>query len=152
MIAEKGGEFGTTTGRPRRCGWLDLVVTGYANSLSGLNGIALTKIDVLGGIGDLKVCTHYGVDGKRVLRIPADLKKLERCEPKYATLKGWDEIDVPEMKRILSRGFTALPENMKKYVRFLEYRMKVPVVLLGLGRRRNEILDLRKSKWKTRRK
>lgn len=152
MIAEKGGEFGTTTGRPRRCGWLDLVVTGYANSLSGLNGIALTKIDVLGGIGDLKVCTHYGVDGKRVLRIPADLKKLEKCEPKYATLKGWDEIDGPEMKRILSRGFTALPENMKKYVRFLEYRMKVPVVLLGLGRRRNEILDLRKSKWKTRRK
>ena len=151
-IAEKGGEFGTTTGRPRRCGWLDLVVTGYANSLSGLNGIALTKIDVLGGIGDLKVCTHYGVDGKRVLRIPADLKKLKRCEPKYATLKGWDEIDVPEMKRILSRGFTALPENMKKYVRFVEDRMKVPVVLLGLGRRRNEILDLRKSKWKTRRK
>jgi len=151
-IAENGGEFGTTTGRPRRCGWLDLVVTGYANSLSGLNGIALTKIDVLGGIGDVKVCTQYGVDGKRVLRIPADLKKLERCEPKYATLKGWDEIDVPEMKRILSRGFTALPENMKKYVRFVEDRMKVPVVLLGLGRRRNEILDLRKSKWKTRRK
>lgn len=151
-IAEKGGEFGTTTGRPRRCGWLDLVVTGYANSLSGLSGIALTKIDVLGGIGDLKVCTHYAVGGKRVLRIPADLKKLERCEPKYATLKGWDEIDVPEMKRILSRGFTALPENMKKYVRFVENRMKVPVVLLGLGRRRNEILDLRKSKWKTRRK
>ncbi len=151
-IAEKGGEFGTTTGRPRRCGWLDLVVTGYANSLSGLSGIALTKIDVLGGIGDLKVCTHYAVGGKRVLRIPADLKKLERCEPKYATLKGWDEIDVPEMKRVLSRGFTALPENMKKYVRFVENRMKVPVVLLGLGRRRNEILDLRKSKWKTRRK
>jgi len=151
-IAEKGGEFGTTTGRPRRCGWLDLVVTGYANSLSGLNGIALTKIDVLGGIGDLKVCTHYAVDGKRVLRIPADLKKLGRCEPKYAALKGWDEIDEPEMKRTLSRGFTALPENMKKYVRFVEDRMKVPVVLLGLGRRRNEILDLRKSKWKTRRK
>jgi len=151
-IAEKGGEFGTTTGRPRRCGWLDLVVTGYANSLSGLNGIALTKIDVLGGIGDLKVCTHYGIDGKRVLRIPADLKKLEMCEPKYATLKGWDEIDEPEMKRMLSRGFTALPENMKKYVKFVEDQMKVPVVLLGLGRRRNEILDLRKSKWKARRK
>ena len=151
-IAEKGGEFGTTTGRPRRCGWLDLVVTRYANSLSGMNGIALTKIDVLGGIGDLKVCTHYGVDGKRTLRIPADLKKLERCEPKYATLKGWGEIDESEMKRILSRGFTALPENMKKYVKFVENQMKVPVVLLGLGRRRNEILDLRKSKWKARRK
>jgi adenylosuccinate synthase len=149
-IAEKGGEFGTTTGRPRRCGWLDLVVTRYADSLSGLTGIALTKIDVLGGIGDLKVCTHYGVDGKKVLRIPADLKKLARCEPKYTTLKGWDEIDEPEMKRMLSRGFTSLPENMRKYVKFVEDQMKIPVVLLGLGRRRNEILDLRKSKWKTR--
>ena len=149
-IAEKGGEFGTTTGRPRRCGWLDLVVTGYASSLSGLDGIALTKIDVLGGLGDLKVCTHYGVEGKSVRRIPADLKKLDRCVPKYATLRGWDEIDEAEMKNILSRGFTALPDNMKKYVRFVEDQMKVPVVLLGLGRRRNEILDLRKSKWKAR--
>ena len=151
-IAEKGGEFGTTTGRPRRCGWLDLVVTRYASSLSGLTGIALTKIDVLGGIGDLKVCTHYELDGKRMQRIPADLGKLGRCDPKYKTLRGWEAIDEPEMGKILSRGFAALPENMKRYVRFVEEQMRVPVVLLGLGRRRNEILDLRKSKWKTRRR
>jgi adenylosuccinate synthase len=149
-IGQKGGEFGTTTGRPRRCGWLDLVVTGYACELSGMSGIALTKIDVLGGIGDLKVCTHYEVDGKKVKRIPANLRKLERCKPKYAPLKGWEEIDELEMERILSRGLSALPENMRKYIKFVENQMKVPVVLLGLGRRRNEILDLRKSKWRAR--
>ncbi|MCX6658048.1 MAG: adenylosuccinate synthase, partial [Euryarchaeota archaeon] len=99
-IAEKGGEFGTTTGRARRCGWLDLVVTNYSGSLSGFTGIALTKIDVLGGFDQLKICTHYVLDGKKVSRIPADLRLLQRCEPKYVTLDGWDEISDASIKRI----------------------------------------------------
>ncbi len=151
-IAEKGGEFGTTTGRARRCGWLDLVVTRYASSLSGFTGMAMTKIDVLGGFDKLKICTHYVLDGKKVTRIPADLRLLQRCEPKYATLDGWNEIDKAGMKRILSKGYSELPANMKKYVRLVEKEMGVPVVLLGLGRRRNEILDLRKKMWGTRKK
>jgi len=151
-IAEKGGEFGTTTGRARRCGWLDLVVTKYSNSLSGFTGLAVTKIDVLGGFDQLKICTHYVLDGKKVSRIPADLRLLQRCEPKYVTLDGWDEISDAGMKRILSKGYAELPVNMKKYVKFVEKEMGVPVALLGLGRRRNEILDLRKRKWGSRRK
>jgi adenylosuccinate synthase len=151
-IAEKGGEFGTTTGRARRCGWLDLVVTNYSGSLSGFTGIALTKIDVLGGFDQLKICTHYVLDGKKVSRIPADLRLLQRCEPKYVTLDGWDEISDASMKRILSKGYAELPVNMKKYVKFVEKQMGVSVALLGLGRRRNEILDLRKRKWGSRRK
>jgi adenylosuccinate synthase len=151
-IAEKGGEFGTTTGRARRCGWLDLVVTKYSSSLSGFTGLAVTKIDVLGGFDQLKICTHYVIDGKKVSRIPADLRLLERCEPKYATLDGWDEISDASMKRILSKGYAELPANMKKYLRFVERQMGVPVALLGLGRRRNEILDLRKRKWGSRMK
>ena len=151
-IAEKGGEFGTTTGRARRCGWLDLVVTRYASSLSGFTGVAMTKIDVLGGFDNLKICTHYVLDGKRVTRIPADLRLLQRCEPKYAILDGWDEIDEAGMKRILSKGYSELPANMKKYIKRVEKEMGVPVVLLGLGRRRNEILDLRKRMWGTRKK
>lgn len=151
-IAEKGGEFGTTTGRPRRCGWLDLVVVGYASALNGFDGIAMTKIDVLGGVGDLKICTTYLLDGREIEGMPADLEELDRCEPQFSTLKGWDEIDPEQMSRILSMGFPAMPPNMQKYVRFTEKRLKTPVVLLGLGRRRNEILDLRKSKWKVRRK
>ena len=151
-IAEKGGEFGTTTGRARRCGWLDLVVTKYSSTLSGFTGLAVTKIDVLGGFDQLKICTHYVLDGKKVSRIPADLRLLQRCEPKYVTLDGWDEISDAGMKRILSKGYAELPVNMKKYLKFVEKQMGVPVTLLGLGRRRNEILDLRKRKWGSRRK
>ena len=151
-IAEKGGEFGTTTGRARRCGWLDLVVTKYSSSLSGFTGLAVTKIDVLGGFDQLKICTHYTLDGKKVSRIPADLRLLQRCEPRYVTLDGWDEISNANMKKILSKGYSELPVNMKTYIKFVEKQMEVPVALLGLGRRRNEILDLRKRKWGSRRK
>ena len=146
-IAEKGGEFGTTTGRPRRCGWLDLVVTRYSSALSGFTGLAMTKVDVLGGLDRLKICTHYTLDGKKVQTIRADLRQLQKCEPKYVTLPGWDDIEPARMEKVLSKGFSALPENMKKYVKRVEKEMGVPVVLLGLGRRRHEILDLRKRRW-----
>jgi adenylosuccinate synthase len=146
-IAEKGGEFGTTTGRARRCGWLDLVVTKYSSRLSGFTGVALTKIDVLSGFNELKICTHYSLNGKKVSTIPSDLRILEKCEPRYKTVDGWDELDEPKMKRILSKGFAELPPNMKNYVRFIEKEMGVPVVILGLGRRRHETLDLRKKRW-----
>ncbi|MBN1677929.1 MAG: adenylosuccinate synthase [Candidatus Thermoplasmatota archaeon] len=149
-IAEKGGEFGTTTGRPRRCGWLDLVIVGYSASLSGFTGIAMTKIDVLSGLDELKVCTHYALDGKRVSRIPADLRLLNRCEPRYTKMPGWPDLDDASMKRILRRGYQELPANLKKYVKYVEKTLGIPVVLLGLGRRRNEILDLRKKKWTAR--
>jgi len=146
-IAEKGGEFGTTTGRARRCGWLDLVITKHASALSGFTGVAMTKIDVLGGVGDLKVCTHYSLDGKKVCTIPAGLEVLGRCEPRYKTLKGWDDLEPARLEKILSKGFSALPEDIRKYVRFVEKEMGVPVVLLGLGRRRNEIIDMRRKRW-----
>jgi len=146
-IAEKGGEFGTTTGRPRRCGWLDLVVVNYSAALNGFAGIALTKIDVLSGFKELKICTGYSRGGKKVPTMPADLRDLDRCVPSYKRLKGWGEIDDLSMKAILKRGFGELPEEMKAYIRFVEKETGVPVVLLGLGRRRNEILDLRKKKW-----
>jgi adenylosuccinate synthase len=146
-IAEKGGEFGTTTGRARRCGWLDLVVTKYSSRLSGFTGIAMTKIDVLSGFDELKICTHYSLRGKKISTVPPNLNILQECEPRYKTIEGWDELDEAKMRRILSRGFAELPTNMKKYVRFVEKEMGVPVVILGLGRRRNETLDLRKKKW-----
>ena len=149
-IAEKGGEFGTTTGRPRRCGWLDLVVVRYACALSGFTGIALTKIDVLSGFEKLKICTSYTIGARKVSRIPADLRTLSKCKPTYVTLRGWEEIDEDQMANILQRGSSAIPEDMKKYIEFVERGAGVPVALLGLGRRRNEILDLRKKKWKPR--
>jgi len=147
-IAEKGGEFGTTTGRSRRCGWLDLVVTKYSHSLNGFTGIAMTKIDVLGGFDKIKICTHYRLDGKKVTRFPTDLRVLQRCEPVYKTLRGWEEIEGKRLENILAKGFRALPGTMKEYIRFVEKEMSVPVSVLGLGRRRNELLDFRKKKWK----
>lgn len=146
-MAEKGGEFGTTTGRSRRCGWLDLMVTKHAHELSGFSGIAMTKIDVLGGFDELKICTGYKLAGKKVARFPADLRTLQRCEPVYRTLKGWEDLEGDAMRRVLAKGFSALPEGMRSYVRFVEKEMGVPVTMLGLGRRRHELLDLRKRKW-----
>jgi len=150
-IADKGGEFGTTTGRPRRCGWLDLVVVNYSKALSGFTGLALTKIDVLSGFRELKICTAYAFGGQKVSRIPADLNVLGGCKPRYTRMRGWDEIDDEQMRTILKKGRSELPEEMKSYIRFIEQRTGIPVVLLGLGRRRNEILDLRKEKWGRRR-
>ncbi len=147
IIAERGGEFGTTTGRLRRCGWLDLVVLRHAHARNGFTGLALTKVDVLGGLDKIKVCTHYSIDGKKVTRFPADLRPLERCEPRYQTLDGWDEIDPKRMARVLKDGFSALPPEMKAYIRYVEKETGVRVTLLGLGRRRAETLDLRRRRW-----
>ena len=146
-MAEKGGEFGTTTGRTRRCGWLDLPVVKYAHALNGFTGIALTKIDVLGGFDELKVCTHYTVDGRKVSRVPADIRLLGRCEPRYRRFDGWEDIDPDGMDTILRKGFSALPSEMKDYIGFLEKEVGVRVALLGLGRRRAEALDLRRRRW-----
>jgi adenylosuccinate synthase len=150
-VAEKGGEFGTTTGRSRRCGWLDLVVVRYTNALNGFTGLALTKLDVLGGLDRIKVCTHYRLDGRRVRTFPSDLRRLERCEPAYTTLQGWDDLEPKKLERLLARGFSGLPQRMREYVRFIEKETGVPVVLAGMGRRRSEILDRRKRKWASRR-
>ncbi len=146
-IAEKGGEFGTTTGRNRRCGWLDLAVLRHAHALNGFTGLALTKMDVLGGFDELKVCTHYTLDGRKMKRFPADLRLLERCEPKYQVLEGWNDIEPKRMSKVLREGFTTLPSSMRKYIRFVERETGLRVVLLGLGRRRSEILDLRRRRW-----
>jgi adenylosuccinate synthase len=150
-LAQRGGEFGTTTGRARRCGWLDLVLVKHSCVLSGFTGLALTKIDVLGSLDELKVCTHYKLDGRRVDRVPADLRMLGMCEPRYAELPGWSDIEPSAMERILSEGYGALPAEMKGYIKFVEKQMGVPVVVLGLGPGREETVDRRKRKWRPRR-
>jgi adenylosuccinate synthase len=146
-MAEKGGEFGTTTGRARRCGWLDLVVLRHSAALNGFTGIALTKVDVLGGMGDLRVCTHYRLDGRDARRLPSDTRALERCEPQYADVDGWPEMGPSTLEAVLSGGADALPEELRDYIAFVEREVGVPVVLVGLGRRRSEILDLRENTW-----
>ena len=88
-IREKGKEFGTTTGRPRRCGWLDAVVLRYSARVNGLTGLALMHLDTLSGLDQVQICTAYEVDGKRVENFPGDIQVLSQCRPVYETLEGW---------------------------------------------------------------
>ncbi|MBI4966443.1 MAG: adenylosuccinate synthase [Desulfomonile tiedjei] len=137
-IRETGAEYGATTGRPRRCGWLDLVVVNHSIRLNGLNGIALTKMDVLTGISPLRICTGYKLDGKVIDRVPAEISDLERLEPKYRELKGWDE-PLHEC-----RSFDDLPKGARDYVETIEHLTAVPVTLVSVGPGREQSI-LRKS-------
>jgi adenylosuccinate synthase len=137
-IRKRGAEFGATTGRPRRCGWLDLVVVNHSIRLSGLTGIALTKMDVLTGISPLKICTSYDLDGQVIQQIPSDVRDLERVVPKFRDLKGWDE-PLHEC-----RSFDDLPKNARDFVDTIEHLTGVPVMLVSVGPARDQSI-LRKS-------
>lgn len=134
-LRENGGEYGATTGRPRRCGWLDMPALVYSMKLNGAGTIALTKLDVLTGMGDINVCTAYERDGKRLEGFTSDLETLQDCSPVYESLPGWDE-DITAC-----RTFESLPEAAQNYVRFIEQRTGVPVGLIGVGPGREETID-----------
>jgi adenylosuccinate synthase len=132
-IAEKGHEFGTTTGRRRRCGWLDLVVVGHSCRLNGITHLAITKLDVLDGLKTLKVCTGYVYKGEEVTDFPAILKHLSKCKPLYENLKGWDTV-----REVKSRE--DLPSEALDYVNFISHRLGVPIALVSTGPRRDETI------------
>jgi len=137
-LRDTGQEFGATTGRPRRCGWLDLVAVRHALLTSGISNLAITKGDVLSGLGELKVCTAYEVDGRRYTdRFPADTALLERARPVYATLPGWQE----SLKLIRSPG--DLPKALIEYLRFLEAETHAQVNLVSTGAGREAVIDIR---------
>jgi len=137
-IRHTGGEYGATTGRARRCGWLDLVVVNHSVRLNGLTGIALTKMDVLTGISPLKISTGYELDGKTIDRVPADINDLERLKPIYREVKGWDE------PLGFCRSFDDLPKNARDYVETIEHLSGVPVMLISVGPSREQSI-IRKS-------
>ncbi|MCP4748752.1 MAG: adenylosuccinate synthase [Desulfobacteraceae bacterium] len=136
-IQEKGAEFGATTGRRRRCGWLDIVLLKNAVRLNGLTGLAVTKLDVLGGLDELKICSAYRFKGQLINSFAANLKHLADCEPVYEILPGWHE-DISTV-----RSFNQLPENAQKYLRRVEDLVQVPVqiVSVGPGREQTIVLD-----------
>lgn len=135
-LRKRGAEFGSTTGRPRRCGWLDLVVLKDAIRVNGLTGITMMKLDVLSGTNPIRICTGYQLDGKVVDDVPASLDVLDRVKPVYEDHPGWTE----DLAGITS--FDALPENAKKYVRRVETLANVPVVMLSVGPNRDETIVL----------
>ncbi|XXF75867.1 adenylosuccinate synthase [Myxococcaceae bacterium GXIMD 01537] len=135
-LRKVGDEFGATTGRPRRCGWLDGVVLRYAARVNGLWGMALTKLDVLSGLKTLNICNAYELDGEKVTELPGDYEDLARVKPVYETMPGWDE------KLAGVRTFDELPENAKRYVRRVEEVSGVPVVCVSVGADRGETVLL----------
>jgi len=136
-IQEKGVEFGATTGRKRRCGWLDTVIVRNAVRLNGLTGLAITKLDVLGGLEELKICTGYGYNGNRLNEFPASLKVLAECTPLYETLPGWSE-DISTI-----RQFGDLPQTTRTYLRRVEELTETPVQIVSVGPGRDETIVLK---------
>jgi len=133
-LREKGREYGATTGRPRRCGWLDLVALRYAARINGTTHLALTKLDVLSGLEEIKVCVAYEYEGKKLEDYPADTWMLSQVKPVYRTFKGFSE-DTSKAKSLED-----LPQAARDYVKFIEDQTGLPVMMLGVGPDRKETI------------
>ncbi|BEP30405.1 adenylosuccinate synthase [Helicovermis profundi] len=133
-IREQGHEFGTTTGRARRCGWLDTVVVKYAARVNGMTSFALMLLDVLSGFDKIKICTSYKYEDKIIHDYPASLKVLEKCQPVYEEFDGWNE-DITSCT-----SYEELPENAKKYIERLEELVGVPAKIISIGPKRSQTI------------
>ena len=136
-LHRQGGEFGATTGRPRRCGWFDVVLLRHAARVNGLSSLAITKLDVLDGLPEVKLCVGYRFDGKVYDQMPASLRVLSNCTPVYETLPGWNEP---------TRGITEydrLPKNARRYLTLLSQKVACPIDIVSVGSSRSETIILR---------
>ncbi len=133
-IQKKGAEFGATTGRKRRCGWLDTVLLRNAVRLNGLTGLVITKLDVLDGLTSLKICTGYEYNGETLDDFPAALKTLGACKPVFETLPGWSE-DISGIRKLED-----LPENARRYLDRIEELLETPIDIVSVGPGRNETI------------
>jgi adenylosuccinate synthase len=136
-IREKGGEYGATTGRPRRCGWLDIVILRHSARINGLTGIAVTKLDVLDGIKTLKICTSYKHKGKTYKEFPKEIGIIEGCTPLYEEVKGWSASTVG------ITDFGKLPHAAKAYIRKIQSLLGVEIQLISTGQKRDEIIQIK---------
>jgi adenylosuccinate synthase len=135
----KGGEFGATTGRPRRCGWLDTVILKHSAAVNGFSGIVITKLDILDGLDTIKICTSYRYRGKTYRDMPKDLAVLENCSPVYEEFKGWKE----STEGITD--FRRLPRHAQAYIRTIEELIGVKTVIVSTGQKRHELIVLQKQ-------
>ncbi len=133
-IRVKGHEFGTTTGRPRRCGWFDAVAVKYSTTIGAVDEIAMMHLDTLAGIKELKICKAYRVDGKETTFFPSNLDRLGKAEPVYDIMPGWDE-DLRKVGR-----FEDLPQTAKNYVKRIEEITGKPITVIGVGPKRTETI------------
>lgn len=134
LLRKKGGEFGATTGRPRRCGWFDAVVVKHSLRLSGLTDLAITKLDVLGGLKKIKICTAYKYKGKTIKEYPSSLRMQQECVPVYEEVKGWNE-DISMVKEV-----SDLPKNAYRYIKLIEQLVGVDACMISLGNERSQTM------------
>ncbi|CAC5341427.1 adenylosuccinate synthetase [Planktothrix rubescens CCAP 1459/22] len=134
ILCDRGAEFGTTTGRQRRCGWFDAVIGRYAVRINGLDCLAITKLDVLDGLDEIKVCIAYDIDGERCEHFPSSARTFARCEPIYETVPGWKESTAD------CRKLEDLPQTALDYLKFLAELMKVPIAIVSLGASRDQTI------------
>ncbi|MBE3135885.1 MAG: adenylosuccinate synthase [Thermoplasmata archaeon] len=135
-LQQVGHEFGTTTSRPRRCGWLDLVVLKHSCMISGITKLAITKLDVLNGLPEINVCTQYRLNGKKIDYFPASIEDVSACKPVYKTFKGWTTMNPASSK------FSDLPKEAQTYLRFIEKETDVPIALISIGPGRDETIEV----------
>ncbi|MBW7888362.1 MAG: adenylosuccinate synthase [Bacteroidetes bacterium] len=134
QLRKLGHEYGATTGRPRRCGWLDMVALKYSIMVNGINEIALTKLDVLDTFDEIKICTAYKVNGKILKNFPTDVQTLEHVEPVYQTYKGWKE-NISDRKK-----FKQLPKQTAKYIETIEKLSGTKISIVSVGARRDQTI------------
>jgi len=136
-LRSTGGEFGATTGRPRRCGWLDMVSLGYSVRVNGISRIAITKLDVLDDFDEIRVCVGYTRNGKKLHHFPTDVQALEEATPVYKTFKGW-KIPTSEIRR-----YRKLPPQARRYIEAIRNILGVDIWMVSVGARRDQTLFVR---------
>jgi adenylosuccinate synthase len=136
-IRERGGEYGATTGRPRRCGWLDAVVVNHSLRVNGIREMVITKLDVLNDFDTIKICVGYRVDGEVFYHVPSNLEILKHSEPVYEELSGWKT----EIKG--AKKFKDLPSNAKRYIRRIEELIHTKITMISIGSERNETISIK---------
>lgn len=134
MLCDRGAEFGTTTGRKRRCGWFDAVIGRYAVRINGLDCLAITKLDVLDELEEIKVCVAYEIDGDHTEDFPTNSRQFSRCQPVYKTLPGWKQSTAD------CRTLEDLPQQALDYLKFLAELMDVPIAIVSLGASRDQTI------------
>ena len=142
-IRDKGGEYGTTTGRPRRIGWLDLPTLRYAARVNGLTGLAFTRTDTLSGVKTVQICTHYELDGKKLLTPPASHTDIARCKPIYKSFAGWEDIGADKWRACAKEGFKSLPKEAQAYLKYISDEVGVPIYVVGVGAARDDTIILK---------
>ena len=142
-LREKGKEYGATTGRPRRCGWLDMVMLQYSARINGLSGMAITKLDVLSGLDTIKIAVGYEYNGEKISNFPANMRILAECTPVYKEYPGWSDYSEDQWEGIIKEGVNSLPKELLDYVRYISEEMKAPVKIISLGAARHQTIEVK---------